>query len=494
MSLSLMQNDPRFNGFEADTDLYKYSQWKQLPVGARFVESYMEARMGAKYKQIIPFGYTYALTEGFAGKRITKEGIEYRNWAVTQQMGPNVFNFKGWMDLLEAHDGLLPLKIKAIPEGTVLGIDNALVVIENMDERFPWLTNFGETPWMRTWYPTTVASAQFAKRQMFLGFLLKTGTPGLINYKWVDFGSRGVSSKESACLGGGAHLLSFGSSDTSVANDFIWSYYNDPTHYNEYGQRIQNPFPDKVYMGSIPAMEHSTITTWGREHEADSIANMLFKAFPSGPVACVGDSYDYENFVRNIIGGKFRDEILRREGVVVVRPDSGDPTSMVLKSCKWLGENFGYEDNDKGYKVLNKKVRVIQGDGIDYDSAYDILSAMEHQGWSADNVALGEGGGALQKVNRDTERMALKASAIDIEGVWHDVVKDPKTDPSKASKAGHLAVFNTGNGGYRTVRKADGLIYTEDQLVPIFEMGKIIHRDSFETIQARVREADVTEA
>ncbi len=490
MSLSLMQGNPMFDSFDGDTDLYKYSQWSQLPPGTRFVQSYMEARIGAKYRQVVPFGYTYALTEGFAGKRITKEGIEYRNWAVTQQMGPDVYNYKGMMELLEAYDGYLPLRIKAIPEGTVLGISNALVVIENTDERFAWLTNFGETPWMRTWFPTTVASGQFAKRQMFLGFLYKTGTPEAIDYKWVDFGSRGVSSKESACLGGAAHLLSFRSSDNSVANDFVWNYYNDPSHYDEYGKRVAHSFPDKVYLESIPAMEHSTITTWGRDHEATSIRNMLFKAYPKGLVSVVADSYDFENFVRNIIGGDLREDILLRGGVVVVRPDSGDPTSMVLNACKWLGESFGYEDNEKGYKVLNKKVRVIQGDGIDYDSAYDILSAMEQQGWSADNLTLGEGGGALQKVNRDTERMAIKASAIDIDNVWHDVVKDPKTDPSKASKTGRLAVFNTGNG-YRTVKKADGIIYTEDQLVPIFENGKILKRWSFEEIAGRTRSADI---
>jgi nicotinamide phosphoribosyltransferase len=171
-------------------------------------------------------------------------------------------------------------------------------------------------------------------------------------------------------------------------------------------------------------------------------------------------------------------------------PDSGDPSSMVLRSCQWLGERFGCEENAKGYKVLDRHVRVIQGDGINYDSAYDILATLERQGWSADNVVLGEGGGALQQVNRDTQRTALKACAVDINGVWHDVFKDPKTDPGKASKAGHLAVVNV-HGTYRTIRKRDGVEYgNEDLLVPVFENGKILKTYSFDEIRARVHQHD----
>jgi nicotinamide phosphoribosyltransferase len=461
---------------DGKSDLYKYSHWKGYPKGTRFVESYLEFRVGAKYRQVVPYGLQYIMEEYLAGVRITKDQILRRSKKVTEMMGEGVFNLKGWMDMLEGHDGCIPIRIKAIPEGTVMDTSNALVVIENTDERFPWITNFCETEIMKLWYPSTVASGQFARRQMFLEFLYKTGSPDSIDYRWVDFGYRGVSSEESAALGGSAHLLSFRSSDTMISDDFVEAYYGS----------------DHVQMGSVPASEHSTMTTWGKDNEAGAVGNML-TSFPKGIVSIVGDSYDYENFVRNIIGGKYRDDILRREGIVVVRPDSGDPASMVLRSCQWLAENFGAEDNDKGYKVLNKHVRVIQGDGINYDSAYEILATLERQGWSADNVTLGEGGGALQAVNRDTERVALKACAVDIDGIWHDVYKDPKTDPGKASKAGHLAVVCV-NGVYRTIPKRDGIIYTEDCLVPVFENGKILKRYSFDDIRARVVANDITES
>lgn len=463
MALSKMSND-----IDGKSDLYKYSHWKQYPALTRFVESYLECRVGAKYRSVVPYGLQYILDEYFIGRRLTKAGILRRKQKVDEMMGEGIYNLKGWLDMLEAYDGRIPVKIKAIPEGTVLDTSNALMVIENTDPRFPWITNFVETSLMKMWYPTTVASAQFAKRQMFLSFLHKTGDPGLIDYKWVDFGYRGVSSEESAALGGSAHLLSFRSSDTMIADDFVEVYYGS----------------SHVQMGSVPASEHSTMTTWGKDNEAGAVGNML-TAYPRGIVSIVGDSYDYENFVRNILGGKFRDDILRREGVVVVRPDSGDPASMVLRSCQWLDANFGSEVNDKGYKVLNKHVRVIQGDGIEYDSAYEILAGLERQGWSADNVTLGEGGGALQKVNRDTERTALKASAVDVDGTWHDVFKDPKTDTSKTSKAGHLAVVCV-NGVYRTIPKRDGIIYPNDCLVPTFENGVVLKRYSFDEIRSRV--------
>jgi len=427
----------------------------------------------------VPFGLQYILEEYFTGKRLSKDGILRRQWKIDQMMGPGTFNIKGWLDMLEAHDGALPIRIKAIPEGTVLDNSNALLVLESVDDRFIWFNNFAETAIMQSWYPTTVASAQFAKRQMFLEFLYKTGDPGLIDYKWVDFGYRGVSSQESAALGGAAHLLSFKSSDTMIADDFVEAYYPDLTG-----------APHTVKMGSVPASEHSTTTSWGKENEPRAIGNIL-EAYPTGIVSIVGDSYDYENFVRAIIGGKYRDSILRREGVVVVRPDSGDPATMVLRSCQWLEENFGADYNDKGYKVLNKHVRVIQGDGIDYDSAYEILATLERSKYSLDNLTLGEGGGALQKVNRDTQRTALKASAIDIEGVWHDVFKDPKTDPGKASKAGHLAVVCV-NGVYRTIPKQEGITYPQDCLVPVFDTGKILKRYGFDEVRTRVVANDGT--
>jgi len=455
------------------SDLYKYSHHPLYPKGSQYVESYLECRAGAKYSNVVFFGLQYYLMEYLEGIKITREAIDKMNRRITKAVGPNVFNLKGWNRLLEKHGGRIPVSIKALPEGMVINPSNALIIIKNTDPEFPWITNFIETLLMKVWYPTTVASGQFARRQMFLQFLHKTGTPESIDYKWVDFGYRGVSSEESAALGGAAHILSFNGTDTVIADEFVEAYY----------------FGEECQTSGVCASEHSVTTSWGKNRELDAYRNML-QTYPTGIISIVSDSYDYENAVKNLFGVKLHDEILARDGVVVVRPDSGDPASMVLRSCQWLGEAFGYEENEKGYKVLNKHVRVIQGDGIGYDSAYEILATLERQGWSADNVVLGEGGGALQKIDRDTQHTALKCCAINIDGVWHDVYKDPKTDPGKASKAGHLAVVEV-NGVYRTIRKQDGVIYTDDKMVEVFRDGKILKTYTFAEIQKRVRSADM---
>jgi len=455
------------------SDQYKYTHFEQYPPGTEFVESYLECRTGAKYGNVVFFGLQYYLMEYLEGVRVTRESIDKMNRRITKTIGPGRFNLNGWNRLLEKHEGKLPISIKALPEGSVVGASNALIIIRNTDSEFPWLTNFVETLLMKVWYPTTVASGQFARRQMFLGFLHKTGTPELIDWKWADFGYRGVSSEESAALGGAAHVLSFSGTDTTIADEFLESYY----------------FGEECQTGSVPASEHSTTTSWGQEHELDAYSNMLEK-YPTGVVSIVADSYDYENAVRKLFGEKLHDKVLHRDGVTVIRPDSGDPASMVLRSCQWLGDAFGYEENEKGYKVLNKHVRIIQGDGIGYDSAYEILATLERQGWSADNVVLGEGGGALQKVDRDTQHTALKCCAICINGVWHDVHKDPKTDPGKASKAGHLAVVEI-NGVYRTIRKQDGIIYTDDKMVEVFRDGKILKTYAFSEIRNRLLQFDM---
>ena len=110
----------------------------------------------------------------------------------------------------------------------------------------------------------------------------------------------------------------------------------------------------------------------------------------------------------------------------------------------------GYEFNSKGYAVLPSHIRVIQGDGIDHKDVAEILRRLEAAKISASNIAFGMGGGLLQKVNRDTFKFAMKANAIEVDGTWRDVVKNPVTDQDKKSKAGRQALLRK-NGEYQTV-------------------------------------------
>jgi len=237
---------------------------------------------------------------------------------------------------------------------------------------------------------------------------------------------------------------------------------------------------------SIPAAEHSTITSWGRDHEVDAYRNMLEK-YPTGLMATVSDSYDVFNACENLWGKTLKKEVLIRDGILIVRPDSGNPPEVVVEVLRLLGNAFGVQVNRKGYKVLNSKVRVIQGDGIDYEMLETILHAMEDEKWSADNIAFGSGGGLLQKVNRDTQKFAFKCSAACINGNWTDVMKDPITDQGKKSKAGRLFLeYNEkSKTPWKTIKIEDASASEPNQLKTVFLDGEIISSYTLGEIRER---------
>jgi nicotinamide phosphoribosyltransferase len=416
------------------TDSYKVSHHKQYPQGARYVYSFFESR-GGRFPTTTFFGLQYYLKKYLAGVVVTEANVEEAADDFELHFGtPALYNRAGWDRILKVHGGRLPLLIKAVPEGTTVPTHNALMTIENTDPELPWLTNYAETLLSMVWYPMTVCTQSRAMRKVLLEYLEKTGDPSLIDFKLHDFGFRGSTSVESAGIGGMSHLVNFKGTDTTQALRFARKYYHE-----------------RMAGFSIPASEHSTITSWGREHEADAMANML-EQFPSGLVACVSDSYDIYNACENIWGSALKEKILMREGTLVVRPDSGDATEVLPRLCDILGERLGHSVNQKGYKLLNPKIRLIQGDAVEFTTLKPMLDSITSIGWSADNIAFGSGGGLLQKVNRDTQKCAIKNSAIDIDDMWHDVMKDPVTDPGKRSKAGRLALVQK-NGAYSTIRE-----------------------------------------
>lgn len=236
---------------------------------------------------------------------------------------------------------------------------------------------------------------------------------------------------------------------------------------------------------SIPAAEHSTMTSWGRDREQAAYANMLDAFEGEGKlVAVVSDSYDLDAALTGIWGGSLRDKVLARKGTLVVRPDSGDPVETPMRAVKTLWEAFGGSVNAKGYRVLDPHVRVIQGDGMTPATIARLIDRLVEEGFAVDNIAFGMGGGLLQQVNRDTLRFAMKANAMrDADGVWHDVAKVPATDPGKASKAGRQAVL----------READRLIAwrmdevddADNLLRPVWRNGTMLVRHTFDELRAR---------
>lgn len=444
------------------TDSYKLSHFRQYPPGTERVFSYFESR-GGKYPDVVFFGLQYLLRRYLAGPVVTAEKIAEAETLVAGHMGPQHFNRPGWEHILRAHGGRLPVVVRAVPEGTVVPTGNAMISVENTDPACYWLTNYLETLLVQAWYPCTVATQSRAMKLAILNALHATGDPAGIDFKLHDFGYRGVSSVETAGLGAAAHLVNFRGTDTLAGLVLARDFYACPT------------------AGfSIPASEHSTITSWGREHELDAMRNML-EQYPTGLVACVSDSFDIFRACRDYWGAELRDKILGRDGTLVVRPDSGDPPTVVLQVLEILGERFGTTTNTKGYKVIDPHVRIIQGDGVDYEMIVTILDRLAKAGWSADNLAFGSGGGLLQKVNRDTQKFAFKCSSATVNGVDRDVFKQPVTDAGKKSKSGRLALVRT-KEGFATLRETPGLA---NELVEVFRDGAVTRSWTFDEVRSR---------
>jgi nicotinamide phosphoribosyltransferase len=438
-----------------NTDSYKASHYLQYPKHSEFISSYIEPR-GGDYQQVLFFGLQMFLKE-YLLTAVSQENINEAEDFFEKHGLP--FNKSGWQYIVDKYRGKLPLAIEAVTEGTVLPIHNVLVQVINTDPICAWLVGYLETAMLRAvWYPTTVATISWHCKQIIKRYLEKTADhlDGLI-FKLHDFGARGASSLETAGLGAAAHLVNFTGTDTIAGIIACRDYYHEP-----------------MAGFSIPAAEHSTITSWGKAHEVDAYKNMLTQfGGANNSVAVVSDSYDLWYAIDELWGEQLKDQVINNGGTLVIRPDSGNPVEVVVEAVERLMHKFGFNINSKGYKVLPPYLRVIQGDGISSPKVIDnILNAMMQQDISADNVAFGMGGGLLQKLDRDTLSFAMKTSAIKVSGQWHDVYKAPKTDMSKQSKRGRLALINT-RQGIKTIQY-DQLNGQQNLLQPTYKNGELL--------------------
>lgn len=455
-------------------DSYKYSQWNQYPPDTEKIYSYLESR-GGDYENIVFFGLQYLLKKHLVGRVVTKDKIDEAEELINAHFGQNIFNRAGWEHILNVHDGRLPILIKAVPEGSIVPTSNVLMTVENTDENCYWLTSFLETLLSHLWYSCTVATQSWEMRRTIQKYLDQTSEDTDPSYRLHCFGFRGVSSVESAGIGSLAHLTSFKGSDTVEALQVARKYYNEPMAAN-----------------SINASEHSTITSWGKEYEKQAYENLIDKN-PHGIVACVSDSYDIFNACSHIWGEQLRNKVWNRNGgPLVIRLDSGDPPLVVVKCLEILFDKFGGMLNKKGYKVLDKAVRILQGDGINHAMMEKILYHMEWEGWAAENISFGSGGALLQKLNRDNAKFAYKCSAIKRSGVWQDVYKDPVTDKGKVSKKGRLGLYHNGRNKFDYFTGPDYLDDPHmsydlvDQLNTIFVNGQLLKECSLQDIRQKI--------
>lgn len=464
MNTNILQNLILF------TDSYKISHVDQYPPNTKYVFSYIESRGSKVSQETLVFGLQRFIKE-YLAKPITKADIDIAEKIITAHGFQ--FNRYNWEYILDKYNGFLPLEIRSVKEGTVVPLKNVLLTVVNTDPKCFWLTSYLETALLQNfWYPTTVASNTFQMKRTIYNALRKSSDnpDSEINFKLHCFGFRGASSLETAAIGNCAHLVNFFGTDTIAGISCAMTYYDAD-----------------VCGFSIPASEHSTMTSWTESGELDAYTNMVNKfAKPGAVFACVIDSYDTFGAIDLWVNSGLLNKVAEKGATVVLRPDSGDPITMPIRVIKYLMEKVGYTINSKGYKVLPAHVRVIQGDGITVESIPKIIDELLTSGLSMSNLAFGMGAGTLQKVDRDTYKFAMKCSSITTASGEIDVYKNPKTDPGKASKRGRLTLVKDVNGNMVTKRVGDVNSTDVELLRTVYKNGPInTEFENFSQIRSR---------
>lgn len=431
------------------SDFYKTDHRRQYPVGTTEVYSNLTAR-GSRLPEIdkiVVFGLQYFVQEylinrfnsEFFSKPKAQVVATYKR-RLDCSLGPDAVS----MEHIEAlHDlGYLPVIIKALPEGSRCPMRVPFLTIKNTHPDFAWVTNFLESILSAVvWQPITSATIANSYRRLLEAAAHKTSDlPGLVQWQGHDFSMRGMSSLESACVSGAAHLLSFTGTDTIPAIDFLEEYY-------------QADATKELIGGSVPATEHSVQCMGGEASELDTFRRLIEDVYPTGIVSIVSDTWDYWKILTDTLP-TLKARIMARDGKVVIRPDSGDPVKIIVGdpdaqldtpesrgTIQVLWDTFGGTVNSKGYKQLDPHIGAIYGDSITYTRAQQILEGLRLKGFASTNIVFGIGSYTYQYVTRDTFGMAMKATSGVIQGQRVTISKNPKTDNGlKKSAKGLLCV------------------------------------------------------
>lgn len=383
------------------------------------------------------------------------------------------------------HDlGYLPIKIKALPEGSFVPYGVPMLTITNTLPEFYWLTNMLESVMSaELWLPITSATTYAAYRRNSMAYsALTCEDDSFVPFQNHDFSMRGMQGRRAAAISGFASLAigSLGT-DCIPAIALAEHYYGGDS---------------AVIGGSIPATEHSVMCAGGEDGEVETLRRLITKVYPQGPVAAVCDSWDFWRLVTEYLP-VLKPEITSRNGKLVIRPDSGDPVKIIcgdfeaedgsheqkgLIECLW--STFGGITNGKGYRELDPHIGAIYGDSITIARQNEILERLAEKGFASNNIVFGVGSYTYAYVTRDTHGMAMKSTYAEINGTGFEIFKNPKTDSGiKKSAKGLLMVASTG-GVYRLV---DGVSADQERhgcLEEVFLNGKLVKRTTLLEIRA----------
>ncbi|WP_082473801.1 nicotinate phosphoribosyltransferase [Curtobacterium sp. Leaf261] len=390
--------------------------------------------------------------------------------------------------------GYLPLRINALPEGTLAPIGVATLTVENTVDEFFWLPNYIETALSASiWHPSTVATKALEYRDLMEDWAARTGAePASIDFAAHDFSMRGQTSIESAAAGGAGHLLSFLGTDSMPTLDFVDRYY---------------PGDNGMVGASVPATEHSVMCVRGADGELETFEQIL-DVYPTGIVSAVSDGFDLFKVVTETLPA-LRDRIMARDGKLVIRPDSGDPVDIITGSVhdvdpaaladpertaeqkgvvELLDEEFGHTVNATGFKVLDSHIGVIYGDSITLDRARRIYERLAAKGYASDNIVLGIGSYTYQYMTRDNLGSAVKATWALVDGEPIDIQKDPKTGSGKKSAKGRIALHRDADGEIRQMDEATAADEATSLLQPVWVDGRFLVHQSFADVRATLRQ------
>ena len=486
------------------TDGYKTGHRRQYPTGTTRVLSNFTNR-GSRLPgvdHVIHFGLQAAVREllidAFAPFFAAGEDevADAYQQAMDAYLGPGAVDVDHIRELHRL--GHLPLRICALPEGSRVPLRVPVFTIENTDDRFAWLTNYVESALSAAyWHPSTTATIADRFRTVLEAAALRTtGSTAGVEFQGHDFSFRGQTSIASAEASGAGHLTAFLGTDSLPALWWIERYY---------------PGATEPIAASVPATEHSVMMAGGRDHEDETYARLL-RDYPAGILSVVSDTWDLWRVITETLPG-LKDEIMARDGRLVIRPDSGNPADILCGTAvatdgpsaaedaadnpfddpaakgviELLWDIFGGTLTPQGFKVLDPHIGAIYGDSITLERMTDIIARLEAKGFASTNVVFGIGSFTYQYQTRDTFASAIKATWAQIDGEGRDLIKDPVTDNgTKKSATGRLAVTRDEAGEFALIERAAPEEEAASALVPIFVDGRLTVVDSFDAVRQRI--------
>lgn len=399
--------------------------------------------------------------------------------------------------------GYLPIRIEAVKEGTAVPIGVPMLTVANTIEKFFWVTNYIETLIScEIWGTMTAATLANEYRKILEKYAMETtGSVAGVEFQGHDFSMRGMLGVEASVLTGMGHLTSFVGTDTMPAIQRLEV---------EYGANIE----EELVGCSVPATEHSVecVNCQGTlEGEYQHTKRLITEIYPRGIVSKVSDTFDLWSVITKVLP-RLKDEIMGRDGKLVIRPDSGDPvdilcgTSIPLNGMEYPGKTpeekgvvellwdiFGGTVNDLGYKILDPHIGAIYGDSITIERCEEICARLKAKGFASVNIVLGIGSFTYQYNTRDTFGFAMKSTYAIVNDEEIQIQKDPITDDGTKKSLKGLCYVEEVDGELTVV---DNLYMEEylkarengkDKLILLYENGKMFNLTTLEEVRKTLR-------